>query len=94
MSFDDGNEEISWERLEEAVDFYDIAQFGRSGETRTYRLRMLPGGAELWRITETPGGLSVTIKETRFNNADEAAKFLEEMRRALRAGGWRESGSE
>ncbi len=90
MSSDDGNEEISWELLEEAVDFYDIAQFGRSGETRTYRLRMLVGGAELWRISETPGEPDQTIKERHFNNAEETGKFLEEMRRALRAGGWRE----
>lgn len=90
MSSDEVSQEIDWDVLDEAIDFFDIAQFGRGGETRIYRLRRLPGGAELWRITETPGEATQTIRETRFTSAEETGQFLEEMRRALRAGGWRE----
>jgi hypothetical protein len=69
--------------------FHDIFSCERGEETRTYSMRIVPGGAELWRVTESPGGTIESIKESDFKSSEEAAKFLEELRRALVAGGWK-----
>ena len=54
-----------------------------------YNLRVVPGGAELWRITESDDSGTSAIKESEFASSEETSKFLEELRRALVAGGWR-----
>ena len=68
---------------------HEVLRCSRGGETRTYNLRIVPGGAELWRITESDGSGTSSIKESDFASSEETSKFLEELRRALVAGGWR-----
>jgi hypothetical protein len=70
---------------------HDVVRCSRGTETRTYTLRVVPGGAELWRITESDDGGTHSIKECGFTSSEETATFLEELRRALVAGGWREA---
>lgn len=67
---------------------HEVVRCSRGTETRTYNLRVVPGGAELWRVTESDAGIS-SIKECDFASSEETSKFLEELRRALVAGGWR-----
>jgi hypothetical protein len=62
----------------------------RGEQVRIYNLRIVPGGAELWRITEILGQPPHALKEADLKNADEAMELLEEIGRALKAGGWRE----
>jgi hypothetical protein len=69
--------------------FHDVFSCERGAETRTYSLRAVPGGAELWRVTESPATGIQSIKEGDFKSSEEAAAFLEELRRSLTAGGWR-----
>jgi hypothetical protein len=68
---------------------HEVLRCSRGGETRTYTLRVVPGGAELWRVTESDSGGTSSIKECEFTSSEETSKFLEELRRALVAGGWR-----
>jgi hypothetical protein len=82
---------IEWNTLIASKDFHDVGAFTRGDETRIYRLRVLPEGAELWRVTEGPSGQVESIKETLFKGSEEAGIFLEEVQRALTAGGWRQS---
>lgn len=91
MSSDQTKPAIEWDTLIAATDFHDVGVFIRGDETRVYRLRVLPEGAELWRVTEGPGGRLESIKETLFKTSEEAGTFLEEVKRALTAGGWRQS---
>jgi hypothetical protein len=72
------------------VPFHEVLRVTRGPETRIYKLVPVPEGAELWRVTETPGEPSRSVKETAFTGADVAAEFLEEVRRTLKAGGWQE----
>jgi hypothetical protein len=71
-------------------DSHEVLRCSRGRETRIYSLRVVAGGAELWRVTETPGEPTKSVKESDFREADEAGQFLEDVRRALRAGGWEE----
>ena len=68
---------------------HEVLRVARGNETRTYSLRVVPGGAELWRITESDDNTTRSIKECEFTSSEETSKFLEELRRALVAGGWR-----
>jgi hypothetical protein len=68
---------------------HEVLRCSRGGETRTYTLRVVPGGAELWRVTESDASGTSSIKECEFTSSEETSKFLEELRRALVAGGWR-----
>src|SRR3954452_7906550 len=70
--------------------FYDVFSCERGHETRTYSMRVVPGGAELWRVSESLSGGVQSIKEADFKSSEEASKFLEELRRTLTAGGWRD----
>ena len=70
--------------------FHEVLRVTRGLETRIYSLRRSPGGAELWRVTEVPGEPSRSVMETRFEQAEAAADFLDEVRRTLKAGGWQE----
>jgi len=88
MSSDEINSVVQWDELIASRDFHDVGEFTRGGETRIYRLRVVPEGAELWRVTATPGEESRSIKETLFKSSEEAGAFLEEIQRALIAGGW------
>ena len=70
--------------------FHEVLSCHRSTETRTYNLLVVPGGAELWRVTESAAGTIQSIKEGDFKSSEEVSTFLEELRRTLIAGGWRE----
>ena len=70
----------------------ELFRFSRAGVTRIFYLRTVPGAAELWRITETPGEPACSIRETVFAGVDEAFDFLDEVKRTLIAGHWRECG--
>ncbi len=71
-------------------EFRPLLQYQRGLETRTYNVRVVPEGAELWAVTEAPGSVPRSVKEGLFTSAHEALEFLEEVRRTLWAGGWRE----
>jgi hypothetical protein len=71
--------------------FVEILSCVRGDETRSYRLRAIVGGAELWRVTESELGALQSIKECDFRSSEQVAEFLEELRVSLVAGGWRET---
>jgi hypothetical protein len=66
----------------------ELIRYERGLETRVYQLRVLPGGAELWRLTETPGEPPRSIKEADVASIDETLDLLEEIGRSLTADGW------
>jgi hypothetical protein len=70
-------------------DDHELLRFRRGVETRVYALRAAPAGAELWRVTECPGEPPQSIMESHFSDPDEVSRFLDELRRALTAGGWK-----
>ena len=70
-------------------DLREFLRCSKGDETRAYKLRIVPGGAELWRSTEKAGGKPTLIKEDDFNSAEDAGRTLEELEIRLRAGGWR-----
>ena len=72
------------------AEFKPLLEYRRGDETRVYNVRVVPDGAELWAVTEAPGRVPRSVKEDLFTSADEALEFLEEVRRTLLAGGWRE----
>jgi len=49
------------------------------------------GGAELWRMTESPGEQTRSVKESDFKDPETTSQFLDEVRRTLKAGGWQET---
>jgi len=71
-------------------DLREVLRVARGDETRIYTILVSPGKTELWRFIEAPGQPEQSIKECDLSNADEAWKFLEEVQRTLKAGGWRE----
>jgi predicted nucleotidyltransferase len=71
-------------------EFREVLRVTRGNETRIYRLVVGSGNTELWRLIEAPGQPDRSIKECDLANADEAWTFLEEVKRTLKAGGWRE----
>ena len=73
-----------------APEFRPLLQYKRGEETRVYNVRVVADGAELWAVTEAPGKVPRAVKEGLFTSADETLEFLEEVRRTLMAGGWRE----
>ena len=75
---------------EGSQEFVEILRCVRGDEARSYRLRAVAGGAELWRVTHSGSGGPHSIKECDFQSPDEAAGFLEELRRSLIAGGWQQ----
>ena len=56
-----------------------------------YRLRVVHGGAELWRTTESHLTGVQSVKESEFQSSEQVTGFLEDLRRSLIAGGWREA---
>ena len=73
--------------LESSPDFHEVLRYARGGETRTYGLLVIPGGVQLWRISESSAGVE-TVKESDLGSSEEASALLEELRRSLIAGGW------
>jgi hypothetical protein len=68
----------------------ELIRYERGIETRIYQLRVVSGGAELWRITERPGTPNQSIKESDLTSIEETLALMEEIGRMLMAGGWRE----
>ena len=73
------------------AEFVEVLSCVRGDETRSYRLRAIVGGAELWRVTESELAGLHSIKECDFQSSEQVVAFLEELRRSLVAGGWRET---
>jgi hypothetical protein len=71
-------------------DFREVLRVTRKDETRIYRILVGSDNTELWRFIEAPGQPTQSIKECDLPNADAAWKFLDEVQRTLKAGGWRE----
>jgi hypothetical protein len=69
----------------------EVLRVTRGDETRIYKLWVGPENTELWRFVEAPGQSTRSIKECDLTDADEAWRFLEEVQRTLKAGGWREA---
>jgi hypothetical protein len=67
----------------------ELFRYRRGEDIRIYRLRVIEGGIEVWRITIRAGQLDDSIKEDDFRSADAAVRFFEEIQRSLTAGGWR-----
>lgn len=67
----------------------ELFRYRRGEDMRIYRLRVVEGGIELWRITIRSGQLDGSIKEDDFRNADAAARCFDDIQRSLTAGGWR-----
>ncbi len=74
-----------------ATRWHEVLRCTRGDETRIYRLRVVADGAELWRMTEAPGEKTRSVKESDFKDPETTSKFLEEVRRTLKAGGWQET---
>lgn len=72
-----------------ADDVHEVFRYGRGDEIRVYSFHVVPSGTELWRVTLRAGGPDESVMETTFTRASDAAQFLEEVTRALIAGGWR-----
>jgi hypothetical protein len=68
---------------------HEVFRYRRGDEVRIYRFHVVHGGTQLWRVTERPGQPSRSVMETSFTRLEEAADFLEEVQRALTAGGWK-----
>jgi hypothetical protein len=69
----------------------ELIRYERGFETRIYQLRVAPGGAELWRVTENPDAPSQSIKEADVASLEETLELLEEIGRSLLTAGWRSS---
>jgi hypothetical protein len=73
----------------EGSGIHEVFRYARGDEVRIYSFHVVPGGTELWRVTERVGQPAESVMETTFRRSEEAAAFLEEVTRALTAGGWR-----
>ena len=76
---------------EPAIRWHEVLRCTRGDETRIYRLRVVPDGAELWRMTQSPGEKTHSVKESDFKDPETTSQFLDEVRRTLKAGGWQET---
>ena len=92
MADERDNEPVEWDRLHPSRDFRELFRYVRGDELRTYKLRVIPGGAELWRMTETGGHPAAPLKEDDFTSPDQVIQTLAELKQRLKAGGWRELG--
>jgi hypothetical protein len=82
--------DVTQDGPENPEEFFEVLHCVRKEVTRTYRLRAIAGGAELWRATESDLGGIHWIKESDFQSSEQVTAFLEELRRSLLAGGWLE----
>jgi len=89
-----GERRVEWDQLHASRDFRDLFRYQRGDELRIYKLRVIPGGAELWRMTERTGEAAASLKEDDFTSPDDVMRTLEELKRCLRAGGWQELADE
>jgi hypothetical protein len=82
--------DVSQDGPENPDELFEVLHCVRKEVTRTYRLRAVAGGAELWRATESDLGGIQWVKESDFQSSEQVTAFLEELRRSLLAGGWQE----
>jgi hypothetical protein len=68
---------------------HEVFRYARGHELRIYSFHVVPGGTELWRVTQRASEPDESVMETSFTRPVEAAQFLEEVTRTLIAGGWR-----
>jgi hypothetical protein len=88
-----GERRVEWDQLHASRDFRELFRYQRGDELRIYQLRVIPGGAELWRMTERTGEAAASLKEDDFTSPD-VIRTLEELKRRLKAGGWQELANE
>ena len=67
----------------------ELFRFQKADELRVYNLRVIPGGAELWRTTTRGDEPPTSIKEDDFTHAEQVIDTVRELEQRLRAGGWR-----
>jgi hypothetical protein len=67
----------------------ELIRYQRGPEARIYQLRVALGGAELWRVTESPGVPPASIKEADVTSLEETLELLEEIGRTLLVAGWK-----
>jgi hypothetical protein len=67
----------------------ELIRYERGPEARIYQLRVVAGGAELWRITEIPGEGPRALKEADVASIEDTLELLDEIGRALTAAGWK-----
>jgi len=70
------------------IDFRELFRYERGDEVRIYNLRVVPPGAELWRVTEVAGQEPTSIREANLASTEEAIELLHDIERSLKAGGW------
>ena len=81
---------VEWDRLHPSRDFRELFRYRRGDELRVYQLCVVPGGAELWRMTAIAGNPATRLKEDDFTSPDDVIQTLEELKLRLKAGGWQE----
>ena len=89
-----GERRGEWDQLHASRDFRELFRYQRGDELRIYKLCVIPGGAELWRLTERTGEPATSLKEDDFTSPDDVIRTLEELKRRLMAGGWQELDTE
>ncbi|MEQ1868912.1 MAG: hypothetical protein ABL961_02695 [Vicinamibacterales bacterium] len=75
-------------------DFKPLLRFERIDQVRTYCLRVVSPGVELWRVTESMESEAedaAILKEDDLASVDEALALIEDIQRSLRAAGWRQT---
>jgi hypothetical protein len=91
MTQRNGKTEADSGTLHASTSFHEVFRHRKSGRTRVYNLKVLDDGrAELWVVSEQNGRMTGSRKLVTFDNADDAAPFLQEIERELRQGGWSE----
>ena len=71
------------------TDDRELFRFQKADELRIYTLRVIPGGAELWRTTTRGDEPATSIKEDDFSQLEQVVDTLRELEQRLKAGGWR-----
>jgi hypothetical protein len=74
-----------------STNFREVFRCRKATQVRVYGLRLISsGGAELWRITQTPGEPTASVKEADLKSTDEAIETFHEIGTCLKAAGWQE----
>jgi hypothetical protein len=71
------------------TDERELLRFQKGDELRIYVLRVVPGGAELWRTTTRGDEPSTSIMEDDFTHLEAVIQTVRELEQRLIAGGWR-----
>ena len=71
-------------------EFRELIRYERGLEVRVYQLRTATAGAELWRVTESADRETTAVKEADVKSIEDTLELLEDIKRSLIVGGWRE----